>query len=170
MSTGLGDMTFTAFYAPDSEGVTWGAGPVLMFPTGGEERGSQKWGLGPSAVVVAMSDPWVIGALVNNVWSIAGDEDAADVNMMTFQYFINYNFPSFYLSSAPIITANWEAPEEQQWVVPFGVGIGKIVSLGKLPVNLSAHYYYNAVVPDYGPEYAVRLQIQFLLPKSVFGG
>ncbi len=89
----------------------------------------------------------------------------SDVNFMTLQYFINYNFPSFYLSSAPIITANWEAPSGQEWTVPVGIGIGKVTSLGKVPTNVSGQYYYNAVTPDYGAEWTLRLQIQFLVPK-----
>ena len=53
--------------------------------------------------------------------SDAGDENAPDVNNMLIQYFINYDFPGFYLTSAPIITANWEASEGQQWIVPLGI-------------------------------------------------
>jgi len=165
-TTGLGDLMFTAFYAPASGDVTWGVGPVLMFPTGGCDRGTEKWSLGASGVVVATPSPWVLGMLISNVWSVAGDEDRSDVSMMTLQYFINYNFPSFFLTSAPIITANWEASGDQKWTVPFGLGIGKLVRLGKLPTNLAAHYYYNVESPDImGTDWQLRLQVQFLLPK-----
>ena len=70
------------------------------------------------------------------------------------------------MTSAPIITANWEVEDGQQWVVPFGGGIGKLIALGKLPVNTTAKYYYNVVTPDYGPDWSLRLQIQFLLPEK----
>jgi len=165
-STGLGDLNFTAFYVPESDKLIFGAGPILAFPTGGEERGSQKWSAGPSFVLLAMPGPWVFGVLWNNIWSYAGDEDASDVNKMLFQYFINYNFPGFYVSSAPIITANWKAPEGQKWIVPIGIGVGKLIRIGKLPVNMAAQYYYNVVTPDYGPDWMLRLQVQFLFPKG----
>lgn len=165
-STGLGDLNFTAFYVPPSDKIMVGVGPILIFPTGGEERGSQKWSAGPSLVVISTPGPWVLGVLWNNIWSYAGDDEASDVNQMLIQYFVNYNFPGFYLTSAPIITANWEAADGQQWIVPFGGGIGKLVRLGKLPTNITAQYYYNAVTPDYGPDWSLRLQIQFLFPTK----
>jgi hypothetical protein len=165
-STGLGDLTFTAFYVPGSGDVTWGIGPVLAFPTGGCDRGTEKWSVGASGVIVATPSPWVVGMLINNVWSVAGADDRLDVNAMMLQYFINYNFPSFFLTSAPIITANWEADSGQQWTVPFGLGIGKLVRLGKLPANLAAHYYNNVTSPDItGADWELRLQVQFLFPK-----
>jgi len=37
---------------------------------------------------LAKPGPWLVGALVQNVWSYAGDDDAPDVNFFTFQYFI----------------------------------------------------------------------------------
>ena len=36
---------------------------------------------------------------------------------------------------------------------------------GKLPVNLQLGAYYNAVTPDNGPDWQLRFQFQFLLPK-----
>ena len=47
-SSGLSDIVFSAFYAPKSKGVMWGFGPVLEIPTGGADRGTQKWSAGPS--------------------------------------------------------------------------------------------------------------------------
>jgi len=48
-----------------------------------------------------MQGPWVIGGLINNIWSFAGDDDREDVNLMLIQPFINYNFKmGWYLTSA----------------------------------------------------------------------
>lgn len=69
----------------------------------------------------------VAGARVQNIWSIAGDSSRADVNQFLLQYFANYNFKSrIYLSTAPIIIANWDADSDSRWTVPFGLGIGKL--------------------------------------------
>jgi hypothetical protein len=170
---GFGDILFTAFYSPESKGLTWGIGPVIQFPTGGPDFGTGKWSAGLSAVALVMPDKWVIGALLNNVWSFAGQENRADVNFMTFQPFINYNLPNFYFTFSPIVTANWEAEKNEYtgddniWTVPLGIGLGKLVKFGKLPVNLNASYYYNVVRPDYGPQYQVRLLAAVLLPASM---
>lgn len=170
-STGLADTLFTAFYAVPAGSLTVGVGPALEIPTGGSTRGSQKWSLGPSAVALAQPGPWTLGILVNNVWSFAGDSDRADVNKGLLQYFIVRQLGGgWYVNSAPSITVNWEAESGQKWTVPFGAGFGKVAFLGKLPVNVQAGAYVNAVKPDIGPDWQLRLQFQALLPMSLFGG
>ncbi|HSG67626.1 MAG TPA: hypothetical protein VK994_02890, partial [Bacteroidales bacterium] len=36
LSSGIGDIVFTAFYVPANQPFIWGVGPVVEFPTGGE--------------------------------------------------------------------------------------------------------------------------------------
>ena len=166
-TTGLGDTTFSAFMSPKNAGkIIWGAGPVLLFPTATDDAlGSNKWGVGPSTVLLTMRGPWVIGSLFSNVWSVAGSGDN-DVNVFTWQYFVNYNMPGgWYLTFAPIITANWEADSDNRWTVPFGGGVGKIFRVGNQPLNAQVSAYANVVKPDFGPEWQLRLQLQFLFPK-----
>ncbi len=85
---------------------------------------------------------------------------------MTVQPFVNYNLADgWFLTSSPIITANWEAPDSQQWTVPMGIGVGKIFRIGKQPVNANIHYYYNVKKPDIVGDYSLRLVLQFMFPK-----
>jgi hypothetical protein len=171
ISSGLSDIVFTAFYVPPGGEVTWGVGPVVEFPSGGEDRGSEKWSLGVSGVALAQPDNWTLGVLANNVWSVAGDSDREDVNKGLLQYFIVYQLGGgWYVNTAPIITVDWNAADGQQWKVPFGAGGGKIIKVGKLPFNVQSQVYYYAVKPDIGPEWQLRVQVQLLLPRSVFGG
>jgi hypothetical protein len=103
--------------------------------------------------------------LFSNVWSVAGSGDD-DINLLTWQYFINYNLPKgLYLTSAPIITADWEADSDNQWTVPFGGGVGKIFRIGKQPINGQINAYYNVEKPDFGPDWQLRVQFSFLFPK-----
>jgi len=82
------------------------------------------------------------------------------------QPFVNYNFHSgLYLSSSPVITANWQARGSQQWTVPMGAGVGKIFHLGRLPVNTKLSVYYNVVRPDFASNWQAQLQVQFMFPK-----
>jgi hypothetical protein len=69
------------------------------------------------------------------------------------------------LTSAPLVTANWNSDSEDIWTVPLGGGVGKVVKLGKLPVNVTLQAYYNAVKPDLAPDWAVRFQFAFLFPR-----
>lgn len=165
---GLGDINATFFMSPAKPGrVIWGVGPVISFPTASDRvLGAEKWSAGPSAVALTMQGHWVVGALANNLWSFAGDDDRPAVNQFLFQYFINYNLPDgWYVTSAPIITANLKAESGNKWTVPFGGGAGRLIRIGRLPVNLSAQAYYNVESPEQGPDWTLRLQLQMLFPK-----
>ncbi len=160
---GLGDTSFSAFFSPkDSGDLTWGVGPVVLIPTSTDDSlGAGEWGAGLSAVVLGMPGNWVVGSLFSNVW-------APDVNLFTWQYFINYNIPGgdgLYLTSAPIMTADWEADSDNRWTVPIGGGVGKIFKIGKQPVNSQISAYYNVEKPEFGADWQLRLQLQFLFPK-----
>lgn len=162
-TTGTGDISWSAWLSPTKTSkIIWGAGPVMQIPTASSsEFGSGEFGIGPSFVALTMIDKWVAGIVTNNVWTFGDKEE----NKFIFQYFINYNFPSFYLVFAPIITANWNAPSDNRWIVPFGGGAGKIIKIGKLPININAQLYYNVVKPDGVGDWQSRIQIQFLFPK-----
>jgi len=72
----------------------------------------------------------------------------------------------WYLAFVPIITANWEADRGNRWTVPIGGGAGKIIKLGKLPVNTQLQAFYNVEKPDNtGADWQLRFQIQLLFPK-----
>lgn len=164
-STGTGDLSWTAWLSPSKAGkITWGIGPALQIPTSSSrEFGSGEFGIGPSFVALTMINQWVAGIVTNNVWTF-GDRSE---NKFLFQYFVNYNLPkAWYIVSAPILTANWNAVSDQRWIVPFGGGFGKVIKVGKLPLNLNAQMYYNAVKPDGVGDWQSRIQLQFLFPKK----
>jgi hypothetical protein len=165
---GFGDLNPSFFFSPaNPRGVIWGAGPVLVFPTATNSvLGQGKWSAGPSAVVLAQPGKWTLGALVNNVWSFAGQSSRPAVNQMLFQYFINYNLnKGYYITWQPTLTANWEASGGSRWVVPVGGGLGRIAKLGFQPVNVTAQFYGNPVHPPGASAWGMRLQIAFLFPK-----
>lgn len=166
---GLGGITYQMFFSPANPGsVIWGVGPVFVLPTATKDRfASDKWSAGPAAVALTMPGNWVIGVLAQNVWSFAGDSDAADVNKFLFQYFINYNMDDgWYLSSTPVITANWKADSGDRWTVPFGAGIGRLVKFGNQPVDFKLAGYYNAIKPEQGPDWSAQFQVKFLFPQN----
>jgi len=169
---GLGDMNPTFFLSPAKPGkLIWGVGPAFVIPTATSDiTGQGQFSLGPSIVLLAQPGHWTIGALANNVWSVAGESGRAPVNQFLLQYFLNYNLKKgYYITLQPIITANWMASPSNVWTVPFGGGIGRIMKLGFQPVNISGQFYGNAVTPASGSPWSMRLQIAFLFPKFTKG-
>ena len=83
------------------------------------------------------------------------------------QPFINYNFSDgWYVTTSPIITANWLAASNERWTLPIGGGVGKIVKFGKLPINFQLQAFDNVVTPDRsGADWQLRFQAQLLFPK-----
>jgi hypothetical protein len=169
---GLGDTTFTAFFTPKAaseSGWIWGVGPSLYLPTATDkDLGTKAWGAGASAVALKIDGKFVYGALISNIWSFAGaDHPEENINSMTLQPFVNYNLDDgWFIASVPIITANWEADSDHTWTVPLGLGVGRAMKLGKIPMTAQVHGYYNVVTPDdYGEQWQMRVQIQLLFPR-----
>jgi hypothetical protein len=168
--SGLGDMQPTFLLSPSKpHKVIWGAGPIFQIPTATSQyTGQGKLAIGPNVVALAMPGNFVMGVLINNIWSVAGSGSRADVNQMLLQYFINYNMKKgWFLTSQPIITANWNAPAPNGsvWTVPFGGGVGRIMKLGFQPVNISVQAYGNAVYVPQASTWTVRASFALLFPK-----
>jgi hypothetical protein len=167
---GLGDMNPTFFLVPKKSKIIWGIGPSLVLPTATNTTylGQGKLSMGPSVVVLVQPAHWTLGLLANNVWSVAGhsDRDKPAVNQFLLQWFVNYNMKKgWYLTTSPIITANWRASDSNVWTVPFGGGVGRIMKLGFQPVNITAQLYGNAIHPQGTSPWGLRLQFVLLFPK-----
>lgn len=166
---GLGDINEALFIGPRNPGsIIWGVGPIFQLPTATDKSlGAGKWGIGPACVGLTMRGPWVFGALVQNIWSFAGDSDREDTNLFLMQPFVNYNFGNgVAIGSSPIITANWKADSGEQWIVPIGLQVSKIMPIGKLPINWILGGYYNVAKPTNGADWTLRFQVNFLFPKG----
>jgi hypothetical protein len=165
---GLGDLNPSLFFSPAKSGkLIWGVGPALVFPTAtAPQLGQGKVSAGPGVVALTTPGHWVIGALANNVWSFAGTGSRAPVNQFLLQYFINYNMKGgWYVTTAPIITADWRASSGNQLTLPFGGGLGRIMKIGFQPTNLQVQFFGNAKYPTGGSSWGMRFQIAFLYPK-----
>jgi hypothetical protein len=163
--SGLGDTVYQAFVSHKKSPFIWGVGPALGVPTHTSSRlGNSKWLLGPSAVALIKPGPWLVGGLVQQLWSFAGDDET--VSIFSLQYFINYTFQSgWYLTSTPTMTANWEAKSDQTWRIPVGGGFGKLVRFGKAPIDFKLQAFGFPEKPKGDASWSVQLQIKFLFPK-----
>lgn len=166
-TNGIGDITQSLFFSPVNSGaLIWGAGPVFTIPSATDPiLGAGKLLLGPTAVLLTTPGHWVIGVLLNNQWSVDGNPLRSPVNAFLAQPFINYNMAQgWFLTTAPIITANWLAAPGQQWVVPIGGGVGRVFKIGEQPVSASVAGYYNVINPTGAPNWQLRASLALLFP------
>ena len=165
--TGLADTLQSFFLSPVKPtrgGWIWGAGPFLLLPTATEtELGAEKWGAGPTVVVLKQQNGWTFGALANHVWSFAGDSARDEVSATYLQPFVSYT-----TKKAMTFTLNTESTYDwhnKQWTVPLNVMVQQLLKVGKQPVALTVGGRYYADKPEGGPEWGLRLAVILLFPK-----
>jgi hypothetical protein len=167
-ATGIGDIQEQLYFSPaNASNVIWGIGPMFSFPTATNnfaETGS--WAVGPGAVLLTMNGPWVIGGLVNQYWTYYDEGGDPETNLFVFQPFVYYNFGGGWaLAFSPIWTANWDAPDGEEWTIPLGLGISRTTVFGRRPMTLGVQFYRNVEHPSSGAETQIRAQVSFLYPK-----
>jgi hypothetical protein len=166
---GLGDTTQTFFLAPRGDRkLIWGIGPALVIPTATNTAlGQGKFSMGPSVLALSQPGHWTIGALINNVWSVAGSGGRPPVNLMQLQAFVTYQMKKgWYVATSPILQANWRAASGNIWLVPVGGGVGRITRMGSQPINVTAQFYGNALYPAGSSPWSMRLQFDLLFPEG----
>ena len=166
--SGIGDVVQSLFFspkAPTEGGWIWGAGPVFLLPTGSDDLlTTDKWGAGPTGVVLRQQGPWTYGALANHVWSFAGDDKRADISSTFLQPFLSYTTPS--AVSYALQTESTYDWENEQWSVPIGAIISKVTNIGGQMVSIAGGVRYWAEAPESGPDgWGARLVFTLLFPR-----
>jgi hypothetical protein len=172
--SGLGDITFFSLLSPAQAqgGLLWGAGPSFIFPSATRDAlGQEKWQAGPAAVALHLGREWIYGVLGQHWWSMAGADDRPETNQSNVQYFLFRLLPGqWQVGLAPNITVDWKADDGNEVSFPIGLGFGKLVRLGKLPVKFTFEVDYAVVHPDdIGQGWSMRLQMIPVLPNLVKG-
>ena len=166
--SGLGDTTESLFFspkAPTAGGLIWGVGPILLLPTATNDAlGTEKWGIGPTGVVLKQAGPWTVGLLAGHLWSVAGDDDRADISSTTLQPFFSYTTRTHTTMGAYTESAyDWKG---EQWSVPLIVQVGQLFKIGPQILQLAVAGKYWADSPDNGPEgWGLRVQLTLLFPR-----
>ena len=163
---GLSDTIQSVFISPTKTGsFAWGAGPVLLIPTGTDALlSTRKWGAGPSAVVLKQNGPWTYGGLVNQVWSYAGNSSRADVNQMLINPFVSHASPTaFTMVVSADVTRDWNA---KTWVVPISFSVSQVTRIGKQLAQVGGGVrYYVATSPASPHGFAARFSVTLLFPQ-----
>lgn len=166
--SGISDIVQSLFFSPKtptSGGLIWGIGPVFLFPSGSDDLlTADKWGAGPTGVVLKQRGPWTFGALANHIWSYAGEEERPDVNATFLQPFVSYTTSkAISITGVSESTYNWDS---EQWSVPLGLVVTKVTRIGNQALSFGGGIRYWAESPDSGPEgWAGRLVLTFMFPR-----
>jgi len=167
--SGLGDITASQFFTPKSltaGGLIWGAGVVELLPTATDNAlGSEKWGIGPTAVLLKQQGGWTVGFLGNHIWSVTGDNDRADVNATFLQPFVSYTINKT-KTTIGLVTESTYDWKNSEWSVPVIPGVAQMLKIGPQILQLAVFGKYWATSPDNGPEgWGVRVQLTLVFPQ-----
>jgi len=177
-TTNFGDWTQLELLSPSHTGNVdtglWilGVGPTFIFPTAGSVyTGQGKWQVGPALVVGYMTKKFLFGVFPQQWWSFAGDASRPDTKQMNLQPLITFFFAGGWnVGYSGNILADWEAPSNNRWTVPIGIGVGKVVKFGRLPVKISLAGQYMVTQPDpVGQKWNIQIQLTPVIPKLIKG-
>src|ERR1700683_371864 len=165
--TGLGDITQSFFLSPSKGpfGFVEGAGHAFLYPSATNELlGTGKWGAGPTAVILKQVGGWSVGALMNHIWSFAGEQKRSYISTTFIQPFLSYA-----TKTKTTFTINAESSYDWnagQWTIPVNFSVSQLIRVGKLPVSVAIGARYSAEAPRFGPSWGMRFVITPLFPTG----
>ena len=165
--SGLSDAVASAFLSPAEakNGLTWGAGPVFLLPIATNDLlATKKFGVGPTALVLLQTKGWTLGALANQIWSVAGNKDRSNVSQMFLQPFINFNWKSGAgIGINSEITQNWEAGTTSAFINPT---VSAVTKLGKQTISLVIGPRIQVAAPEGNKaDFGLRAVLIFVFPR-----
>ena len=164
---GLGDILQSFFLSPKDPvfGIIIGVGPALLYPSATNDvLGSEKWGAGPTAVLLKQQGGWTYGILANQVWSYAGNDDRPYVSSTFLQPFLTYTTKT--KTTFGVNTESTYDWREHQWTVPVNIFVSQLVRIGKLPVSFTLGGKVYADGPSGAPDWGIRFVVTPLFPTG----
>lgn len=141
-------------------------GFAAQFPTASDESlGSGKWSFGPAFEYEYENGAFYAAFVALQLWSVAGDDDQEEVNMLMIKPMVTYEFvPNWKLVYMPYgITHYWNKPSGQNTYLPIGGGLQYEFDLGGVDLAASLQGFEYVVRSDKGPKRELRgmLEIKF---------
>ena len=137
-ASGLGDLNvFDAFLLTGSGARTqFGVGPLLVIPTNTSDAlgAGSSWQLGGAAVLVhSLPGGSLVGGLLTWQTDVVGGDNRVDTNLGTAQLFATFPIGNgWYVRSSPLALFDFE---NDRYLVPFGLGVGKVFPVGGMLAN-----------------------------------
>lgn len=141
-------------------------GMAAQLPTASDPYlGSGKWSIGPSFDYEYSNGRLFAGAIALQVWSIAGESNRKDVNMLMIKPFVVYNvvkrFDLIYMPYG--VSVYWNKPGGENVYLPLGGGGQYQFPLGEATtLNLGAQFFKNVIRPTKGTVYDLRFLVEFV--------
>jgi hypothetical protein len=154
-ASGLGDLNvFDAFLLTGSGARTqFGVGPLLVIPTNTSDAlgAGSSWQLGGAAVLVhSLPGGSLVGGLLTWQTDVVGGDNRVDTNLGTAQLFATFPIGNgWYVRSSPLALFDFE---NDRYLVPFGLGVGKVFPVGGMLANVFVEpqvtaFYHGAGQP-----------------------
>jgi len=151
---GFGDFTLLAMgNIPIAKGQMIGLGASLVFPTAGSNPflGSGKYQAGPAfAYLNTVFKGWQLGAFGWQHWDYAdgpGGGSKPYVSEISVQPLLVKHFGEGWYAGLQDIPWKYDWRLDN-WSMPTGPRVGKVVKLGNLPLNLFTAVYYDPFTHD----------------------
>lgn len=163
--TGFGDLRFLDIAVFQvGRNVFWGVGPTFIFPTASKRQtGLGKWQAGPAAAIAFTPEKWLLGVLIQNPISFAGDRDRIDANAMILQPFVTYQLANgWFVKSQPQMFFNWKTGKQ---ILPLDLGLGRVFRIGRQNVNCFVEPFWNISHDGPSPKYGIVFGVSLLYPN-----
>lgn len=143
-----------------------GVGPVVSFPTADPDiLGSGQYSAGPAVGAVSQLGKLQLGALVQNLFSFAGEGSRAGVAQTLLQPIVNYSLPDAWHVGSGNMVFNMDWNEGKFTSIPLVASIGRVVKLGSIPANIALEPEYNLYHDGLSAEWTVRFSVTLLFPE-----
>jgi hypothetical protein len=152
---GLSDITQSFFFSPKKPvvGMIVGVGPAFLYPAATDDLlDTEKWGAGPTFLVLKQTGGWTYGLLFSHIWSFAGNEHRTYISSTFLQPFIAYA-----TKTKTTFTVNTESAYDwnnSQLTAPIDLTVAQLTRIGKLPVQFTIGGKVYAQGPSGAPETA----------------
>jgi hypothetical protein len=168
---GFGDIVAQGYFIPKlkTKGVMVGVGYNLVIPTAGDNEyvGSGKWSLGPAAVYFNMKSPsvqWGLLGYSSFSFANAANSDRDYVSNVSIQPILVKNFDKGWYLGVPDEPQTYDF-NTNEWTFNLGGRLGRVMKLGKQPVNLFGQATYNPNDDIVAPEWTLKVNLTLLFPK-----
>lgn len=164
-ASGLGDMTLFDLAAFDQSWGRYGVGAVALLPTGANGVSAEKWGLGPALGFVARPEWGNVGLFNQNILTVGGNSNRADVNISTLQPILTVPLGEGWSLGASDMSFVYDWDRGEFISLPLGAKLSKLTKVNGLPVQWQLSYERNFYDTGSGAQDTIGLTAKLLVPK-----